>query len=200
MNLSTNAGKICDLRCVSLFIFTPKKRMTDFNYAILVSFFLSSLIVGGIAFYFFKSHIEHLQENKRLDLRLKHKKETLPIRIQAYERLTLLTERISLGNLLNRVKPISSDKNDYENLLINNIEQEFEHNLVQQIYVSDECWNVIKTVKNTTISTIRKTNMSNSVTDAYKLRETLISDMLDQKNSPNELAIQILKRDLKAIL
>jgi hypothetical protein len=174
--------------------------MSDFDFSIMVSFFLSSLIVGGIAFYFFKTHTEHLKENKRLDLRLKHKKETLPIRIQAYERLTLLTERISMGNLLNRVKPISSDKNDYEDLLIKNIEQEFEHNLVQQIYVSDECWNVIKTVKNTTISTIRKTNMSNSVTDAYKLRETLISDMLDQKNSPNELAIQILKRDLKAIL
>lgn len=174
--------------------------MSEFNFAILVAFFLSSLITGGVAFYFFKTHIEHLQNDKKLDLKLKHKKETLPIRIQAFERLVLLAERISMGNLLNRVKPISNDKNDYEDLLIKNIEQEFEHNLVQQIYVSNECWNVLKTAKNTTISTIRKTNMSDSITDAYKLREKLVSDMLDQKNSPNEIAIQILKRDLKAIL
>jgi len=174
--------------------------MQDFDYSTIVSFFLSSLIVGGIAFYFFKTHIEHLQRNKRLEIKLKTKKESLPIKIQAYERLALLTERISLGNLLSRVKPISNDKNDYEELLIKNIEQEYEHNLVQQIYVSDECWNVIKTAKNTTISTIRKTNMSDSITDAFKLRETLISDMFDQKMSPSDLAMQILKRDMRTIL
>jgi hypothetical protein len=174
--------------------------MTDFNYAILVSFFLSSLIVGGIAYYFFKTHIEHLQQNQRIDLKLKHKKETLPIRIQAYERLALLTERLSLGNLLSRVKPTNQDKESYEELLIKTVEQEFEHNLVQQIYVSDECWQVIKTAKNTTISKIRKTNMSDSITDAYKLREKLITDMLDQKSSPHDVAMQILKKDLRAIL
>lgn len=173
--------------------------MTELSYAILVSFLLASLIVGGIAFYFFKTHVEHLEQKSKLDLRLKHKKETIPVRIQAYERLALLTERIELGNLLNRVKPISHDKESYEDLLIKTIEQEFEHNLVQQIYVSNECWNIIKTAKNTSISKIRKTNMSNSVSDAYKLRETLISDMFDQKTSPNEIAMQILKRDLKAI-
>ncbi len=174
--------------------------MSDFDFSILVSFFLASIVVGGIAFYFFKTHIEHLQQNSKLELRLRHKKETLPIRIQAYERLALLTERLAIGNLINRVKPIGNDKNDYENLLIQTIEQEFEHNLVQQIYVSDECWNVIKTVKNTTISTIRKTNMSDSISDAYKLRETLISNMLDQKSTPKEIAIQMIKKDLRNIL
>ncbi len=173
--------------------------MTDLNFSILVSFFLSSLIVGGIAFYFFKTHIEHLQEKQRLDIRLKYQKETLPIRMQAYERLALLTERLSLGNLLNRIEPISHDKNAYEDLLIKNIDQEFEHNLVQQIYVSNQCWNVIKTAKNTTISKIRKTNMSENITDAYKLRETLLRDLLDQKNSPHDIALQIIKRELKAL-
>ncbi len=174
--------------------------MSDFDYSIIVSFFLSSLIVGGIAFYFFKTHIEHLQQNSKFELKLKHKKETLPIRLQAYERLALLTERVSLGNLLNRVKPISDNKNDYEDLLTKTIEQEFEHNLVQQIYVSDECWNIVKTLKNTTISKIRKTNMSDSITDAYKLREKLISDMLDQKTTSADLAMQILKKDMRALL
>ena len=182
-----------------MFIFTTKKTMSDFNFSILVSFFLASLIVGGIAFYFFKTHIEHLQQNSRLDLKLRYQKETLPIRIQAYERLALLTERLSLGNLVNRVKPIGNDKQAYEDLLIQTIEQEFEHNLVQQIYVSNQCWNVIKTAKNTSISRIRKTNMSDSITDAYKLRETLMRDLLDQKNSPHDLALEMIKKDLKAL-
>lgn len=173
--------------------------MTDFNFSILVSFFLSSLIVGGIAFYFFKTHIEHLQKKQQLDIRLNYQKETLPVRMQAYERLALLIERLSLGNLLNRVKPISQDKNAYEDLLIKTIDQEFEHNLVQQIYVSHQCWNVIKTAKNTTISKIRKTNMSENITDAYKLRETLLTDLLDQKNSPHDVALHIIKKEIKAM-
>lgn len=173
--------------------------MTDLNFSILVSFFLSSLIVGGIAYYFFKTHIEHLQQQSGIELKLKFKKETLPIRLQAYERLTLMTERLSLGNLLKRVQPIGNDKQAYEDLLISTIEQEFEHNLVQQIYVSDKCWNIIKTAKNTTISRIRKTNMSDSITDARKLRETLLRDLLDQKNSPNDLALQVIKKELKSI-
>jgi len=173
--------------------------MTDLTFSILVSFFLSSLIVGGIAFYFFKTHIEHLQEKTRLDLKLKYRRETLPMRIQAYERLTLLTERLSLGNLVNRVKPIGNDKQAYEDLLTQTMEQEFEHNLVQQIYVSSQCWHVIKTAKNSTISKIRKTNMSESITDAHKLRETLMRDMLDQKHSPHDLALEMIKKDLKAL-
>jgi len=173
--------------------------MTDLNLSILISFFLSSLIVGGIAYYFFKTHIEHLQHNSKLELRLRYKKETLPIRLQAFERLTLMTERLSLGNLLKRIKPIGNDKQAYEDLLINTIEQEFEHNLVQQIYVSVECWNIIKTAKNTTITKIRKTNMSENITSAQKLRETLLRDLLDQNNTPSDIALQVIKKELKTI-
>lgn len=173
--------------------------MTDLNFSILVSFFLSSLIVGGIAFYFFKTHVEHLQQKSKLEIKLRYQKETLPIRLQAYERLALLTERLALGNLLNRVKPIGNDKQSYEDLLINTIDQEFDHNLVQQIYVSSECWNIIKTAKNSTISKIRKTNMSDNITDAHKLRETLLMDLLDQSNSPNAIALQAIKKELKSL-
>lgn len=173
--------------------------MTDLNFSILVSFFLSSLIVGGIAFYFFKTHVEHLQQKSRLEIKLRYQKETLPIRLQAYERLALLTERLSLGNLLKRIKPVGDDKQSYEDLLINTIEQEFEHNLVQQIYVSRECWNIIKTAKNSTISKIRKTNMSSNIDGAQKLRETLLQDLLDQNNSPNDLALQVIKKELKSL-
>lgn len=173
--------------------------MTDLNFSILVSFFLSSLIVGGIAFYFFKTHVEHLQQKSKLEIKLRYQKETLPIRLQAYERLALLTERLSLGNLLKRTEPTSNDKNSYENLLIRTIEQEFEHNLVQQIYVSRECWNIIKTAKNSTISKIRKTNMSDNIDNAHKLRETLLMDLLDQNNSPSDLALQVIKKELKTL-
>ena len=55
--------------------------------------------------------------------------------LQAYERLTLLMERINPSQMMVRISPLSDDKTDYQNLVIAQIDQEFEHNLSQQIYV-----------------------------------------------------------------
>ena len=91
------------------------------------------------------------------------KTQTTPLRLQAYERLTLFLERITLSKLLIRVHPISDKSNDYETLLVATIEQEFEHNLAQQIYVSDDCWKVLVSCKNNTIQSIRKSYVFHSL-------------------------------------
>ena len=95
--------------------------------------------------------------------------------------------------------PQSSDKNDYENLIIAHIETEFEHNLTQQIYISNECWSAIITAKNALIQNIRKVNMKAEVTDAQKLREALINDMLES-TSPSFTAISVIKDEVTKVL
>ena len=115
-----------------------------------------ALITGMIAYYFFKEHTKNEDGRRRFLLHKDIQVNTLPIRLQAYERMALFLERISPSKLIIRVNPTSSDKNSYESLLIANIDQEFEHNLSQQIYVSDECWNIIVAAKNATIQLIRK--------------------------------------------
>jgi hypothetical protein len=174
--------------------------MEYFDLYLFVPSLVSALIVGGLSFYFFKLHTETITKEQQFKLRLEARKTTLTMRIQAYERLTLFSERISLVNLLTRVRPISQDKQAYEDLLIKSIDQEYEHNLVQQIYVSEECWGVIKTAKNSIINRIRKTNMSEQITDANKLRETLLLDLLEQKNSPSSVALQVIKKEMKSLL
>jgi hypothetical protein len=94
-----------------------------------------------------------------------------------------------------RIAPISNDKNDYENLIIAQIEQEFEHNLTQQIYMSDECWTIIVTAKNSTIQMIRKANMSDRVDNADTLREVLLSDLME-KQSPSNAALAYIKNEV----
>ena len=108
--------------------------------------------------------------------------------------MALFLERISMPNLVVRVAPQSADKTAYENLLIRTIENEFEHNLSQQIYMSDECWNVIKAAKNATIQAIRKSAMSESES-ADKLREDLLSDTMD-KASPSRTALAYVKKEI----
>ena len=83
---------------------------------------LSAIIVGGIAYLFFKKHIDNEQGRRRFLLIKDTQSKTLPLRLQAYERITLLLERIDPNSLLIRVKPIDNDLNKYEQELIRSIE------------------------------------------------------------------------------
>ncbi|MEY8847670.1 hypothetical protein AB9K26_02585 [Psychroserpens sp. XS_ASV72] len=164
----------------------------------LLLYCVPALVTGAIAFLFFREHVEN--ENKRRTF-LMHKelqKNSFPLRLQAYERLSLFLERIKPSKLLLRVKPMSSNKEDYESLLIANIEQEFEHNLAQQIYVSDECWSITSTAKNATVQIIRKATISDKVDSADKLREVIITDMVD-KRAPSDAALSYIKEEVSSL-
>jgi RNase H-fold protein (predicted Holliday junction resolvase) len=165
----------------------------------ILAYTLPSLITGGVAYYLFNSYFKDQEKKRRWVLQKENQKEALPLRLQAYERMALFLERINPSNLLIRVTPYSSDKNQYENLIIEHINQEYEHNLTQQIYLTDECWTIILTAKNTTIQNIRKTNMSEKVDSANKLREVILSDLLDTQ-SPSTLALSFLKNEVSSFL
>lgn len=171
----------------------------DINILQLLFYTLPAVVVGLVAMYFLKTWQTEQNKQRYFDLRKENQKGALPIRLQAYERMTLFLERISLGNLLIRSKPFDDNKDNYEALLINTIEQEFEHNLAQQIYLSERAWSVIRAAKNATMSIIRKTAMRDDVTNADKLRESILSSMVD-KTSPTDAALSQLKEDVKSFL
>lgn len=158
-----------------------------------------SLITGGVAYYLFDSYFKDQQNTRRWLTQKENQKQSLPLRLQAYERLALFLERISPAKLLIRVAPLNDDKADYQNLLIHHIEQEYEHNMTQQIYITDECWTMILTAKNTIIQTLRKTTLDPSVTNADQLREKVLSNMLDG-NSATQLALSYLKTEVTDVL
>jgi hypothetical protein len=161
----------------------------------ILAYTIPSLVTGGVAYHLFNSYFKDQQNTRRWLLQKDAQKEALPLRLQAYERMVLFMERINPTKLLIRIAPISNDKNDYENLIIAQIEQEFEHNLTQQIYMSDECWTIIVTAKNSTIQMIRKTKMSDRVDNADKLREVLLSDLME-KQSPSNAALAYIKNEV----
>ncbi len=162
----------------------------------LLCYTLPAIITGIVAYYFFNLHTKNEEGRRRYLLNKDTQKDALPLRLQAFERMTLFLERINPGKLLIRISPNTEDKNDYENLLISNIEQEFEHNLTQQIYMSDECWTIIVTAKNATIQMIRRTNMSDRVDSANKLREVIMNDLME-KQSPSAVALSYIKNEVK---
>ena len=148
-----------------------------------------------IIYKFLKDYLSHQNNNKFLSRNDSIKSDVLKIKLQAYERLALFLERISLTNLLTRVHPISSKKEDYQYLLTQTIEQEFEHNISQQIYVSEECWHFILTAKNSNIQYIRNCDISNTTSTADNFRELLLTKTIKETSSTS-IALSFLKNEV----
>ena len=165
----------------------------------LLSFTIPAIVVGVIAYYFFLTHTKTEENKLKLSLLKENQKDTLPIKLQAYERLTLFIERINPSKLLLRVSSINNDKNAYVQSLIRTIDQEFEHNLTQQIYISEKCWSVIIASKNATIQLIKKTADETIATNAQELRENILQKMINNP-SPSSTALSFLKNEVRGFL
>jgi hypothetical protein len=116
---------------------------------------VAAVILGGIvAIYLFS----YFKEKKALEQTPEKvaDKNTLPLKLQAYERLVLLAERIAIPNLVGRVNQTGLSAREMQLLMIQTIRQEFEHNITQQIYVSPEAWEAIRNLKEQNILIINQ--------------------------------------------
>ena len=160
---------------------------------------LPSLVSGLIAWYFFKEYARSDSRLEKFKLLQEEKKHTTNLKLQAYERLTLFLERISLTKLVTRISAKNDNKQAYAMSLIHTIEQEFKHNITQQIYISEEAWNIVVSAKNRSIQIIRELDKDTTVKDASELREQVIKKIMKSQN-PSETALLFLKQEVKKIL
>ena len=121
---------------------------------------------------------------------------TLPLRLQAYERMALFLERIDPNQLVLRIHAAGLTISQEQNLLLMAIRSEFEHNLSQQIYISDAVWEKIIDAK-TDIENIINTVAGDYDKDAdsREFAETLLS--VAAEKPVVEMAIHILKADMQ---
>lgn len=164
----------------------------------LLMYSIPTVVTGVIAFYFFKEHTKNEDGRRRFLLKKDLQVHAMPLRLQAYERMVLFLERITPSKLLIRVSPTSENKELYEDLLIRTIQQEFEHNLSQQIYVSDKCWSILTTSKNATIQLIRKASLLEKTDSADKLREVVLTEMME-RHAPTDAALAFIKEEVKSL-
>jgi hypothetical protein len=73
--------------------------------------------------------------------------ETIKLRLQAYERLTLFVERCGLRNLVARLSPAGLSVPELHSAMLNTLHSEYEYNISQQMYVSGELWRALSNFK-----------------------------------------------------
>jgi hypothetical protein len=164
-----------------------------------------SFIAGGILVlmtqrYMRKDEAKRKQEDFMMEIRKQSRVHTLPLRMAAYERCMLLLERISPQALIPRIEIGGMECRDFQLRLVQEVRAEFEHNLAQQLYISEEAWAQMTRTKENIILLIHK---SASAVDpkagAKELAKRLIEQTNQQDRHPAEMAIQTLKKEVKAL-
>lgn len=115
---------------------------------------IPALVVFATAYYLLKLLLDERQRIDRAILRNDAQKITMPLRLQAYERLTLLCDRAGVVNSMFRVRAPGMTVRDFRTSLMLVISQEFDHNTSQQLYVSDTLWQIIQFAKNDTLTMV----------------------------------------------
>ncbi|MEQ9423654.1 MAG: hypothetical protein RJQ09_04495 [Cyclobacteriaceae bacterium] len=137
-------------------------------------------------------------EKRILDMREKMQETAMPLRLQAYERLCLFLERTSPNNLIIRLNQGNLTAKELQSVLLHEIREEFNHNLSQQLYMSDEAWNLAKKAMEEIVSTIN-TSASEMVDDAkgIDLAKRIFEKMLEKETDPVQNALTFLKDEIR---
>ncbi|GAA4753099.1 hypothetical protein [Flavisolibacter ginsenosidimutans] len=109
---------------------------------------------------------------------------TKPLKLQAYERLVILCERISLPALISRTSSPDLSAREMQYMLVGNIKQEFEYNTSQQIYVSQAAWESVRNLRDQTlliINSIARTLPEDA--RAHDLNKGLLEAIMNQDNA-----------------
>ncbi len=120
----------------------------------ILKFTLPSLILFLAVYFVLKKYLDNTINVQAMKLRSENQRNALPLRIQAYERLMLFCERINLEQLVYRLREPNMKVKELQSILMIAVQQEFEHNLSQQIYASGNLWKIIELAKNETLNTI----------------------------------------------
>ncbi|MCS6917329.1 MAG: hypothetical protein RMK52_02615 [Chitinophagales bacterium] len=167
----------------------------------ILKYTVPALVVFLTAYLLLKLFLDGERERKELEVRAARYKDSLPIRLQAYERLTLFLERINPTSMLQRVNKPGMSALDLQRALIVNIRVEFEHNLSQQIYVSPEVWMQIVQVKEELISIINRvaSELPDTATGKDLARAWLEYFIKTESAVPTQRALDALKSEVKKI-
>ncbi len=164
----------------------------------LLKYVVPSLVVLAAAYYLLKMFLDKESEKNQVQLRLDMQKISLPVRMQAYERLVLLLERIEPAGLLVRTNVPGMTAQQLQTSLVQSVRSEFEHNLSQQLYVSSKAWELVRNAREETIKRINTAAMQlKAEATSADLASLILMNDMDNEQSAVKNALDTLKSEAR---
>lgn len=159
---------------------------------------LPALLVLLTAYLLIDKLLRNEEKRRNFELRKNSASTITPIRLRAYERLIFVLERTTPSTLILSVAKPQMTNMELHTQLLESIRQEFAHNLSQQIYVSDEVWNYIRSAQESLLRLINTcASKCNPNESASALSEIIIQVYDSSEQTPSELAMIKLKLEVR---
>ena len=137
-------------------------------------------------------------EEKQLEQRRRQLEIALPIRLQAYERMCLFLERITPNSLIVRTNGAATTALEFQQILMHEVREEFNHNLSQQVYMSHEAWEQIRAAQQEVITLINQSAVE-VAPDAtpLELSKKVFEKIIQENRNPTATALKFIKAEIQ---
>ena len=162
------------------------------------------LVTGAIvfftAYFMLKMFFENESKKRMVDYKTQNMKIINPVRLQAYERIILLLERISPNSLIHRLQVPGMEARQLQKEMLSLIRAEFEHNLSQQIYMSDKAWDIASSAKENVVKLINLSSQNIAPeAPAIDLMNHIMEGWMKVNPTPTQTAIAYIKNEVKTV-
>jgi hypothetical protein len=166
----------------------------------------ATLAVGGsmivlVAYFLVKGTIVHYMKSKNLrETNRDDKMQLLQLRLQAHERMVIFVDRINPSNLLIRLHRQGIEVGALQNMILNEVKAEYQHNITQQLYIDSVTWDIILKLKEDTIAMINNAVKGLSAEGpGLELSRKVLQHMSTIEENPYELTIGLIKQNIHKI-
>ncbi len=153
-----------------------------------------------MAYLFLKKQGERDSKNLELELRKERQSYFLPTRVDAYQRLVLLLERIHPNNVVMRVHTPSLSAKGLQAELLKSIREEYDHNVAQQLFVSHKAWQMVQNSKDETVKIINiAASQVGPEANSTELAGKIFEIVGEVGKLPSDFALEFIKTELQQL-
>lgn len=164
----------------------------------LIKILVPASVVLYAAYLLVRTFIHKEIELRKLEVRSRAIEIILPNRLQAYERMVLFLERMAPQNLLVRLSTSGMPAREFHQLLLSEIRNEYNHNVSQQVYISQEVWELIKNAKEDLIVSINDAASDmNLESTSLDLSKKIFEKSINKSVDPLGHALVELKKEIQ---
>lgn len=137
-------------------------------------------------------------DKRMIDIKMKNSEIVLPVRLQAYERICLFLERILPKNLVVRLNSSDYSSSEFQQVLIHEIRNEFAHNLSQQVYMSEQAWEMVKNAVEELVMIINESGgQMSEEARSIELARCIFDKVIEKEKLVVEHALTFVKEEIQ---
>jgi hypothetical protein len=175
--------------------------MQAYSYLLdILKYTIAGLGVVWIAFYLLKPYLDRNERIQLIELKKSISAQTLPLKLQAYERVVLFIERTNPANLLVRLNNPDYTAAELYMLLVAELRNEYQHNVTQQIYVSANAWAIVKRLKDETLAVVN--NVIKDLPESASgldLSKAVLTQISQSDKNPYDIGLGLIRKELEEL-